>query len=170
MLYVYFHKRSIDIPLTTGTKREWLIRFEDDWMFDEYTKYLVKELDNSVVLGNNAIQSPVLGVIPTDWLSATCKNTIMMHHNIRMVFASGFFADEANKYIEEISNRQDVHLYMNHMFKYTDTQIAVLVDCNNITVKGSEIIRKYWLQEYDYDERLWDYGWADGQLEKLGLK
>lgn len=169
MLFIYFHKRSINIPLTTGTNREWAIRFENYWMNNDYTKYLVKELDNTIVLGDQAIKSPVLGIKSTDWLSATCRNVIMMSQGVDMVFASGFFADEANKYIEEISSKQDVHLYMNHMFKFTDTQKATLVDCDSIVVTGNTKIRDYWLQEYDYSERAWDIGWADGQLERLGL-
>lgn len=170
MLYIHFHKRSIEVPLTTGTDREWLIRFEDEWMLRDYTKRIVKELDNSEVLGNQAIKSPVLGIIPPDWLSATCKNVIMMSVGIEMVFASGFFANEANKLIEEISGRQDVHLYMNHMFNYTDAQVATLVDCGNKVVKGNKEIQDNWIQEYDYDERYWDVGWLPGQLENLGMK
>lgn len=169
MLYIHFHKRSLTAPLTIGTRYEWANRFEDNWLLNSYVKSIVKELDDSEVLGNKAIQSPVLDIIPPDWLSATCKNIIMMYYNVNMVFQSSFFGNSANRLMEEISAVQDVHLYMNHMFKYTDTQVATLVDCSNKVVTGCETIQDEWIQEYDYDERMWDYGWEPGQLERLGL-
>ena len=169
MLYLHFHKRSIKAPLTTGTKREWSIRFKDSWLDVEYVKRIIMELDNSEVLGNGAVKNSELGVIPPSWLSATCKNTIMMAMGEPMVFASGFFADEAAPYIEEISSNQDVYMYMNHMFDFTQTQVATLIDESNLVVTGIDEIQNRWVQEYDYDERIWDIGWLPGQLERLGL-
>lgn len=169
MLYIYFHKRSLIKPLTIGTDIEWIRRFEDDWLVDDYTKQIVKELDNSEVLGNKAIQSPVLDIIPPDWLSATCKNIIMMSKGTDMTFTSSFLSNTASKYLQEISSKHDIHLYMNHMFKYTENQTAILVDDNNKAVIGNDIIQDRWIRLYDRSERIWDVGWLPGQMEKLGM-
>lgn len=170
MLYIYFHKRSMNIPLTNGTNVEWDRKFNPDWMSEPYVKEIVKNLDKSEALGGYAVYSPELGSIPVTWLSATCRNIIMMYKQVDMIFASGFLGNNANQYVYDISIKCDVHLYMNHLFRFLPNQIATLVDCDGRVVTSFEEIKKAWIKEYDYDERIWDHGWLPGQMERLGLK
>lgn len=169
MLYLHFHKRSFELPLTLGTEYEFDTRFQDNWLLNDYVENIIKNLDNSEVIGNRAIQSPVLGVISPDWLSATCKNIIMMYYNEPMIFASSLIGNSAAPFIEQISEQHNIHVYMNHLFRFVNNQKAILVDCNNLHVSDYETIADYWVKEYDYSERIWDAGWLPGQMDKLGM-
>lgn len=52
--------------------------YEEDWFEDDFVKHMVKIIDNSDVLSNCCIQSPVLGQIPPEKLSGGVKALICL--------------------------------------------------------------------------------------------
>lgn len=53
--------------------------FEHTWLDDEFVRDMIKDIDNSEVLSNQCIQSPVLGQIPPERLSGGVKTCIMLY-------------------------------------------------------------------------------------------
>ena len=43
--------------------------YEDEWLVDDFAKRVIQTVDKSTVLGEHAIESPVLGVIPPERLA-----------------------------------------------------------------------------------------------------
>ena len=52
--------------------------FEYTWLDDPLVREMIKDIDNSVVLSNQCIQSPILGQIPPEKLSGGVKTCIML--------------------------------------------------------------------------------------------
>lgn len=52
--------------------------FHKEWLDDLIVRDMIKSIDNSVVLSNQCIQSPVLGQIPPERLSGGVKTCIML--------------------------------------------------------------------------------------------
>ena len=52
--------------------------YMDEWFYEDLTKRIVKEIDNSEVVGPHLIQSPVLGAISPKDLSGGAKGLILM--------------------------------------------------------------------------------------------
>ena len=53
--------------------------FEYEWLDDPFVKEMIRDVDNSIVLSNQCIQSPVLGQIPPERLSGGVKTCIMLY-------------------------------------------------------------------------------------------
>lgn len=53
--------------------------FEYEWLDDPFVCEMIKDIDNSIVLSNQCIQSPVLGQIPPEKLSGGVKTCIMLY-------------------------------------------------------------------------------------------
>lgn len=53
--------------------------FEYEWLDDQFVKDMIKDIDNSIVLSNQCIQSPVLGQIPPEKLSGGVKACIIIY-------------------------------------------------------------------------------------------
>lgn len=52
--------------------------FEHEWLDDPLVREMIKDIDKSIVLSNQCIQSPVLGQIPPEKLSGGVKTCIML--------------------------------------------------------------------------------------------
>lgn len=53
--------------------------FRYEWLDDPFVREMIKGIDNSIVLSNQCIQSPVLGQIPPEKLSGGVKTCIMLY-------------------------------------------------------------------------------------------
>lgn len=53
--------------------------FEYEWLDDQFVRDMIKDIDNSIVLSNQCIQSPVLGQIPPEKLSGGVKACIIIY-------------------------------------------------------------------------------------------
>lgn len=53
--------------------------FEYEWLDDPFVRDMILDVDKSVVLSNQCIQSPVLGQIPPERLSGGVKTCIMLY-------------------------------------------------------------------------------------------
>lgn len=53
--------------------------FEYEWLDDPFVREMIQDIDNSTVLSNQCIQSPVLGQIPPERLSGGVKTCIMLY-------------------------------------------------------------------------------------------
>ena len=53
-------------------------RYEDEWITEELSVQMIKDVDKSVVISSRLIDSPVLGPISTRELSGGVKTLILM--------------------------------------------------------------------------------------------
>ena len=54
--------------------------YEKEWLNEEQTRQMIKDVDNSKVISDGAIESPVLGIIPPTSLSGGVKTLILINH------------------------------------------------------------------------------------------
>ena len=50
-----------------------------EWLKDPFAQQIIKSIDHGIVLGPNAIQTKVLGVIPPEKLSSGNKTLLLMN-------------------------------------------------------------------------------------------
>ena len=79
--------------------------YEDEWIMDELSKQMIKDIDGSEVIGPRAIDSPFLGSIPTERLSGGVKTLILMNNDQEHVFNASACGDNCAKWILEIAGR-----------------------------------------------------------------
>ena len=79
--------------------------YEDEWIMDELSKQMIKDIDGSEVIGPRVIDSPFLGSIPTERLSGGVKTLILMNNDQEHVFNASACGDNCAKWILEIARR-----------------------------------------------------------------
>ena len=52
--------------------------YEDEWITDELSVKMIKDIDKSDVIGPRLVQSPILGPISTKEMSGTVKTIMLM--------------------------------------------------------------------------------------------
>ena len=60
--------------------------YESEWFSEDQTKQMILDINKSEVLGDGAIKSPVLGVIPPTGLSGGVKTLILIDHDSSKIF------------------------------------------------------------------------------------
>ena len=94
--------------------------FRNEWLEDPLVMEMIKDVDNSEVLGNGAIKSPVLGVIAPNTLSGGVKTLILIYKQPEKIFNASNCGDNCAKWIVEISRKKDLTINLHHIMDFSD--------------------------------------------------
>ena len=109
--------------------------YEPEWFETELAKQIVREVDDSVVLSSECIQSPVLGQIPPERLSGGVKTLLLILNEPEKIFNASTCGDNCAKWILEIGKREDVTINLRHMMDFgKDTVFEIKIK------NGGEIV------------------------------
>lgn len=144
MLYIHVDNdktknviRSVDYYFNSHKKKE--------WFNDPFVKRIIKEIDNTIAVKDEYMESPVFGGMSPDRLSTGCKALILMYLTDEIVFATRC-GDNCAPYILEIAKKKDLHIMLNHCMRFP-REIpfdAIFVDSNVKTTNGLEYFKEYY--------------------------
>lgn len=116
--------------------------YDPEWFSDPDVIQMVKDVDDSVVLGNGAIDSPVLGPIPVTKLSGGVKTLILVNNDKSgRIFNASTCGDNCARWLLEIGKNKDVTVNLRHMMDFGGRKFTVKVLNNGrIAHSMSELI------------------------------
>ena len=92
--------------------------YADEWLTDERSKEMVKDVDRSDLIGPNLVISPVLGSIPITRLSGGVKTLIQVDHDPHHVYNASACGDNCAKWLLRIGEDKDVLVRLGHMMHF----------------------------------------------------
>ena len=101
--------------------------YSDDWITDELSKEMIRDVDKSEVIGPRIIDSPVLGGITPRELSGGVKTLICIYKRPDRVFNASACGDNCAKWLLEIGERQDVTINLRHLMDFGEKEFTVKV-------------------------------------------
>lgn len=101
--------------------------YSDDWITDELSKEMIRDVDKSEVIGPRIIDSPVLGGITPRELSGSVKTLICIYKRPDRVFNASACGDNCAKWLLEIGKRQDVTINLRHLMDFGEKEFSIKV-------------------------------------------
>lgn len=130
---------------------------ELDWLKDEYNKKMIEDIDKSTVIAGNMINSPVLGIIPPQWLSGGVKALICMNSDHRgYIFNGTNCGDNCAKWILDMSKDKDLTITLHHLLDFRYGKESLDNFCIRI-LNNNKIIT-------DYDEYILEFAEWQGKV------
>lgn len=108
--------------------------YEKDWITEPRTIDMIKDVDSSTVLGNGAIDSPVLGVIAPVNLSGGVKTLILIDKVPDKVFNASNCGDNCSHWLLEIAKDKDVTVNLRHIMKFKDEPFEIRILNDDVVV------------------------------------
>ena len=107
MLNIYINGVEGEI-YSTDAWFDW--NYEKEWITDETSVKMIKDIDKSTVLSNGAIESPVLGIISPEQLSGGVKTLILINNDLNNVFCANQCGDNCAEWLMRIADDKDLSL------------------------------------------------------------
>lgn len=125
MLNIIFGKKE-DVVYNTSLyfKNVYDIR----WLEKDDVRQMIKDIDKSVVLSSNAIDSPVLGIIPPVSLSGGVKTLILINEISDEIFNASNCGDNCAEWLLKIGNSKDITVNLRHIMNFGDGQFDIRID------------------------------------------
>lgn len=117
MLKIYFGEMENAVYNTSLYFKN---RFKPQWMSDERTVKMIKDVDKSDVLGNGAVSSPVMGIIAPVSLSGGVKTLILIDQINDKVFNASNCGDNCASWLLEMGKEKDITVNLRHIMDFGD--------------------------------------------------
>lgn len=101
--------------------------YSPEWFEDELAQRMIKSVDGSTVLGPNAIESRVLGVIPPEKLSGGVKTLLLLLFLPDRVYNASNCGDNCAYWILKIARMHDVTISLYHIMDFGNRKFTVRV-------------------------------------------
>lgn len=92
--------------------------YEDDWITDELSREMIKDIDCSTVIAPRIIDSPVLGAITPRELSGGVKTLILIAHVPDKIFNASTCGDNCAKWLLKIGEKKDITINLRHLMDF----------------------------------------------------
>lgn len=112
-----------------------LHQYEDEWITDELSVRMIRDVDSSVVVAPRVIESPVLGMITPRELSGGVKTLILMNNDdTGRIFNASACGDNCAKWIVEIARNKDITITLHNImdFRGLDFEAYIVNDKVNV--------------------------------------
>ena len=94
--------------------------YSQKWFEDPFVKEMIKAVDKSEVLSSHAIESPVLGIIPTTRLSGGVKALILVHKKPELLIDCTACGENCARWLLEIAKKQDTLINLNYFMDFPE--------------------------------------------------
>ena len=101
-------------------------RYEDEWITEDLSVEMIRDVDKSEVLGPHLIESPVLGPISVKEISGGVKTLILMaFDDSGNVFNASACGDNCAKWILNIGKEKDLTINLRHIMDFGDGEFEI---------------------------------------------
>lgn len=101
--------------------------YTDEWITDELSIKMIKDVDKSDVIGPRVIDSPVLGGISPRELSGGVKTLIDIYKEPEKVFNASACGDNCAKWLLVIGEMMDVTINLRHIMDFGNDPFTIRV-------------------------------------------
>lgn len=122
-------------------------QYEDDWITDELSKKIIKDIDKSVVKSAKLIESPVLGPIGPNNLSGGTKVLILVAHDNKHIFNATTCGENCAKWFLKIAEDKNIIINLRYLMDFGDGEFKIKIKNNG---KIAHNMKELILYSYNY--------------------
>ena len=101
--------------------------YKDEWITDEFSAEMIRDVDHSEVLGCNLIQSPVLGQISPLQLSGGVKTLILIYKDSKKMFNASKCGDNCARWLLEMGKKKKVEINLRHLMDFGEGDFKIRI-------------------------------------------
>ena len=112
--------------------------YQPSWLEDPDVIQMILDVDRSKVLGNGAVESPVMGIIAPVSLSGGVKTLILIDKVPDKVFNASNCGDNCAAWLLRIGSQKDVVVNLRHIMEFGEDDFEIYILNTNTVVHNME--------------------------------
>lgn len=115
--------------------------YKDNWMVNPLTKDMIKAVDNSDVIDEKTIMSPIFGNMSPKKLSGGVKTLILIAFDKEKIFNASTCGDNCAEWILKIAEKRKVIINLHHLMDFGSKSFkAKILNTNKIIKNMAELV------------------------------
>lgn len=117
-------------------------RYEKEWIVSPKTVAMIQDIDSSKVLGNGAIDSPTMGIIPPTSLSGGVKTLILIDNIPEKIFNASNCGDNCAMWLLKLGKEKDITINLRHIMDFGNDEFEIyVINTDSIVHNMDEFVR-----------------------------
>lgn len=117
-------------------------QYREEWILSQKGMSMIQDIDDSKVLGNAAIESPVMGIIAPERLSGGVKTLLLIDNMPEKLFNASNCGDNCASWLLRIGEEKDVLINLRHIMDFGDDEFEIqIMNTNTIVHNMDELVR-----------------------------
>ncbi len=112
--------------------------YSGEWFSDAFAQKMIASVDKGKVLGPNAIETKVLGVIPPEKLSSGLKTLLLMNFMPERVYNASNCGDNCARWILAIAKKQNITINLYHLMDFGNRRFTAKVANTGETIHSMD--------------------------------
>ena len=138
MLNIYFGEMSKAIYNTSVYFNN---TYKDSWITEPLTKDIIKAVDNSDVIDEKTILSPIFGNMSPKKLSGGVKTLLLISFDRKNVFNASTCGDNCAEWILKIAEKRKVIINLHHLMDFGSKSFkAKILNTNKIVKNMTDLV------------------------------
>ena len=113
-------------------------QYLDCWLEDDFASQVIAGVDRGKILSPNAIDTKVLGVIPTTKIAGGTKTLLLIKNMPQKIFNASTCGDNCARYLLKIGKMQDVTINLRHIMNFGKRKFTIKIINSGKTVHTME--------------------------------
>lgn len=115
--------------------------YQDEWITDNLSVEMIKDIDRSIVIGPHVIESPVLGAISPKELSGGVKTLILIYKDPSKIFNASTCGDNCAKWLLKLGKMGDIVVNLRHIMDFGNVEFEIeILNTHQIVYNMKEMI------------------------------
>ena len=115
MLRIFFGKLTEEIY---NTEIYYENQYDKNWVMDEFAQKIIREIDDSEVIGPDVIRNDIFGTFGSTELSAGVKTLLLIRNQPKKIFNISNCGDNCAKYLLELAEDRDIKVTLHHAMDF----------------------------------------------------
>lgn len=145
MLNIYFGSKKNEIY---NTDMYYKNQYDKNWVTDSFAKQVIKEIDNSIVIGPDEIKNDIFGVFNSKELSTGVKTLLLLKNEPKKIFNISNCGDNCAKAILKLAEKNDITVCLHHIMDFGDKFELTIINKGKVVIKDDA--QKYILLANEY--------------------
>ncbi len=139
MLNIFYGNKD---DVIYNTSAYFKFNFQKDWMSSPEVIQMIRDVDNSEVLGSGAIDSPVLGIIAPVNLSGGVKTLILIDKVPDKVFNASNCGDNCASWLLKLSEDRDITINLRHLMNFGENSFKIRIINDDVVVSNMDELNR----------------------------
>lgn len=103
-------------------------QYKKEWIIIPNGVSMIKDVDSSTVLGSDAIDSPIMGIIFPERLSGGVKTLILIDNVPDKVFNASNCGDNCATWLLKLGKQKDITINLRHIMDFGEGEFDIYIE------------------------------------------
>lgn len=112
----------------------------EQYLAGDIERQMLKDIDNSIVLSNHAVENPIFGVIPPTDISGSIKTLILIKNDFEHIFNGSYMGELCAPWLQKLGESMDLTFRLGYLMRFSEPFCIRVVNSGAVVSTWKDLV------------------------------